>query len=93
MADAELIQLAYTTISRHFVDTGRAPHYAELGQILGVEVNEARELLNETVASASPMTTAWTAQDSDDIECWAPFSNVPNHIPITVDGVQKWYAQ
>lgn len=86
------IQRAYTVILEHFVATGRAPHYVELAEILGIPVEEAREAQLAAV-DASPFASAWLAHDTDNIESWAPFSNIPTHYLISVDGVQKWYGQ
>ena len=88
-----MIQRAYTAILQHFVDTGRAPHYVELAALLQIEVNPARKLLLETTTRSSPLGGSWLSHDTDNIECWAPFSSVPTHYLITVDGVQKWYGQ
>jgi len=40
----EMVQRTYTSILNHLVQTGRAPHYTELGRILGVGPEEARDL-------------------------------------------------
>ncbi len=87
-----MIQLAYTTILQHFVGSGRAPHYVELAEMLDLDVDAARELQRETV-TASGVGGLWLSHDTDHIESWAPFSNVPTHHLLTVDGVQKWYGQ
>lgn len=92
MSDASLTQRAFTTISKHFVATGRAPHYTELANLLDVGVQEAREAQRAAV-EASPIAGCWLALDTDYIESWAPFSNVPTQYLITVEGVQKWYGQ
>lgn len=92
MTDQEQVQTAFTAILRHFVATGRAPHYGELAEQLGVDMDEAREL-QRTAAAAAPGQTCWLAHDTDHIESWAPFSNVPTHFLVSVDGVQKWYGQ
>ena len=34
MAESALVQKAYTTVLKHFIKTGRAPHYAELAERL-----------------------------------------------------------
>jgi hypothetical protein len=93
MSDSTTIQRAYTAILQHFVTTGRAPHYVELANSLEMDINAARELTRETASTASPVGGSWLSHDTDNIESWAPFSNVPTHYLITVDGVQKWYGQ
>ena len=44
MADAALVQQAYTTILQHMIGTGRAPHYTQLAATLGLTPDEARDL-------------------------------------------------
>ena len=92
MVDQHLIQRAFTTILEHFVATGRAPHYAELGDALDIGPEEAREVQRGAV-DAAPIASCWLARDTDFIESWAPFSNVPTNYLISVDGIQKWYGQ
>jgi hypothetical protein len=87
-----MTQRAFTTILEHFVTTGRAPHYTELAPLLGVGVNEAR-MAQRAAAETSPIAGYWMAHDTDHIESWAPFSNIPTHHLVSVDGVQKWYGQ
>jgi hypothetical protein len=92
MSDQAVTQRAFTTILEHFVETGRAPHYTELAQTLGVDVERARELQRAAV-TAAPIASCWLAHDTDHVESWAPFSNVPTQNLLTVGGVQKWYGQ
>jgi len=93
MSDLGSIQRAYTAILQHFVATGRAPHYVELADTLDIGINAAREFVSETASTASPVGGSWLSHDTDNIESWAPFSNVPTHYLISVDGAQKWYSQ
>ena len=92
MIDQNVTQRAFTAILEHFVAAGRAPHYCELADALGVGMEEAREVQRSAV-DASPMASCWLAHDTDHIESWAPFSNVPTQYLISVDGIQKWYGQ
>lgn len=92
MADRAITQRAFTAILEHIVAHGRAPHYTELAHLLGIGIHEARDAQRAAVA-ASPIAGCWTARDTDYIESWAPFSNIPTHYLISVDGVQKWYGQ
>jgi hypothetical protein len=91
MSSAEQIQKAYTIILKHFVKNGRAPHYIELARLMQIGLEEARDLQRET--AATERMGSWMSHDTDYIESWAPFSNVPTHHLISVDGVQKWYGQ
>jgi hypothetical protein len=92
MADQDLVQRGFTTILEHFVSSGRAPHYTELADELGIGMEEARVLQTEA-ANAAPIAGYWLSRDTDFIESWAPFSNVPTHHLISVDGVPGWYGQ
>jgi hypothetical protein len=92
MSESSLIQNAYTGVLEHFIEHGRAPHYVELAQVLDIPIDEARVLIRDT-AAAAPIASCWLSHDTDYIESWAPFSNVPTHLEITIDGEQKWYGQ
>jgi hypothetical protein len=92
VVDQKLTQRAFTTILERFVETGRAPHYAELADALDIGPEEAREVQRVAV-EAAPLASCWLAHDTDVIESWAPFSNIPTHYLISVDGIQRWYGQ
>ena len=88
MTDAVLVQRAYTTILEHFVKTGRAPHFTELAKTLGLSLEEARDLQRETAQVGFGIL----AEGTDYIQSWAPFSNIPTHHLLTIEGQQKWYG-
>jgi DNA-directed RNA polymerase specialized sigma subunit len=90
MAEASLVQQAYTTIQKHFIETGRAPHFVELAATLGITPDKAREVQR---AAAEASIGCWISHDTDNIGSWAPFSNIPTQYLVTVDGQQKWYGQ
>ena len=90
MADGRSAQQAYTSILRHLIRTGRAPHYTELAQILAVGPEAAKDLQREAAKSG---VGCWVVEDTDYIESWAPFYNVPTQYRVTVEGEQKWYGQ
>ncbi len=90
MAEPTLVQKTYTAVVKHLIRTGRAPHYTELAEILGLQPDEARDLQREAAEAA---VACWLVQDTDYIESWAPFSNVPTQYLVTVEGEQKWYGQ
>ena len=92
MVDQASVQRAFTAILEHFVATGRAPHYSGLAEELGVGLDAARQL-QQAAAAAAPAASCWLAHDTDYIESWAPFSNIPTHYVVSVDGIQKWYGQ
>jgi hypothetical protein len=85
-----LVQRVYTAVVEYFVKTGRAPHYTELAGILGVRPDEARQLQHKAAESS---IACWFVKDTDYVESWAPFSNVPTHNRVTIKGQQKWYGQ
>ena len=91
MSISDKVQKTYTTVLEHFVRTGRAPHYTELAKLLNISIDEARGLQRET-ASTERMG-CWMAHDTDYIESWAPFSNIPTHHIISVNGKSAWYGQ
>ena len=90
MAEPAQVQRAYTTILRHVVETGRTPHHTELALALGTTPDEAKELQE---AAAGAAAGCWLAPETDYIQSWAPFSNIPTQYLVSVDGVQKWYGQ
>lgn len=86
----ELVQRAYTSVVEHFIRTGRAPHYTELARSLDVPPERARQAQHEAAESS---IGCWFVKDTDYVESWAPFSNVPTQYLVTIDGEQKWYGQ
>ena len=89
-ADEKMVQRAYTSILEHFVQTGRAPHYTELGHMLGVGPEEAKDLQRKAAEAGQG---CYLLDDTGYIESFAPFYNLANHHRVTVEGEQKWYAQ
>ena len=89
-AEEKVIQRAYTRILEHFIQTGRAPHYIELGHTLGVGPEEAKDLQRK---AAEAGIACWLLDDTDYIESFAPFYNLPTHHLVMVEGEQKWYAE
>ena len=90
MEETTLVQRAYTAVVEHFVKTGRAPHYTELAATLGLRPEETRQLQHKAADSS---IACWFVKDTDYVESWAPFSNVPTHYLVTIKGDQKWYGQ
>ena len=89
MADAELVQRAYTTILERLIQTARAPHHTELDLALGTTPDQAKELQQ---SAASAAAGCWIAPETDYVQSWAPFSNIPTQY-VSVDGVEKWYGK
>ncbi|MBM9603661.1 hypothetical protein [Desulfopila inferna] len=90
MDETVLTQLSYTKVIEHFIKTGRAPHYTELAATLGVSPEEARSAQHQAAESS---LACWFVKDTDYVESWAPFSNVPTPYLISVEEEQKWYGQ
>jgi hypothetical protein len=80
----------FQRIMRELVDTGRAPHYAELGHHLGLDVEAARRLLHG-VMQAYPI--GWLHPDTDYIASFPPLNSLPTQYRVTVRGAQRWFAQ
>jgi len=90
MEENALVQRVYTVVMEHFMKTGRAPHYTELAATLGLQPEEARQLQHKAAESS---LGCWFVKETDYVESWAPFSNVPTQYLVTIEGEQKWYAQ
>ncbi len=90
MEERAMVQRAYTAILKHFIKTGRAPHYTELAETLNVQPEEARQVQRKAAESS---VACWFVPDADYIESWPPFSNVPTQYLVTIGGEQKWYGQ
>ena len=90
MEETALVQRAYTAVVEHFVKTGRALHYTELAGTLGLQPEEARQAQHK---AAEASIACWFVKDTDYVESWAPFSNVPTHNLVMIKGEQKWYSQ
>jgi hypothetical protein len=90
MADPELMDRAFHRIMRELVETGRAPHYAELARALGLSVDAGRRLLLDVV-QAYPI--GWLHPETDYIASFPPLNSLPTQYRVTVRGEQKWFAQ
>ena len=90
MADAALLDRAFHRIMHELVETGRAPHYAELARVLGLPVDEGRQTLL-AVMQAYPI--GWLHPETDYIASFPPLNNLPTQYRVTVRGEQKWFAQ
>jgi Alkylmercury lyase len=90
MADPGLMDRLFHRVMRALVETGRAPHYAELAPALSLTVEQGRRLLLD-VMQAYPI--GWLHPDTDYIASFPPLNNLPTQYRITVGGEQKWFAQ
>jgi hypothetical protein len=90
MADPGSMDRLFHRVMRALVETGRAPHYAELAPALGLTIEEGRRLLLD-VMQAYPI--GWLHPDTDYIASFPPLNSLPTQYRITVGGQQKWFAQ
>jgi hypothetical protein len=90
MADLATLDKAFHQIMRSFIESGRAPHYAELAAACGVSVEEGRQLFHDLEATGYSF---FLHPETDQIVSVAPFNNLPTQYRITIDGEQKWFAQ
>ena len=89
MADSQVLARAFHALMTGFVRDGRALHYTELARELVLTPEAARQIQKDLVASGLPI---WMHPDTDYISAVAPFSSIPTSYRISVEGVQKWYA-
>ena len=90
MADARRLDLMFSRIMRGLVESGRAPHYAELAPGLGLSVEDSRRLLGELM-QAYPI--GWLHPETDYVASFPPLNNLPTQYRVTVRGEQRWFAQ
>lgn len=90
MADTTLLDRAYSEIMKRFIHTGQAPHYTELANSLGLDMEEGRRLVHDLMSSGVP---GWIHPGTDWIASFPPFNNQPTQYRLTIDGEQKWFAQ
>ena len=90
MADPALMDRMFTRIMRSLVDSGTAPHYAELARALGLSVEDGRRLLHD-VMQAYPI--GWLHPETDYIASFPPLNSLPTQYRVTVRGEQRWFAQ
>ena len=90
MPEATTMDSAYHFIITRMVDTGQTPHYSELADHLSLSIDDGRRVLHQLVESTGAVRLH---PDADLSEAVAPFSSIPTHYRITVDGQQKWFGQ
>ena len=90
MADLTTLDRAFHHVMQSFIDSGRAPHYAELAVALGISTEDGRRLFCDLEATGYSF---FLHPETDQIISVAPFNNLPNQYRITIDGEQKWFAQ
>src|SRR4029453_5689803 len=77
-------------IMRGLIDTGSAPHHAELARALRLGLEEGASPPPD-VMPAYPI--GWLPPETDYIASFPPLNNLPTQYRITVRGEQRWFAQ
>jgi hypothetical protein len=90
VTDARLMDQMFHRIMLALVESGRAPHYAELARAMGLTVEGGRRLLLD-VMQAYPI--GWLHPETDYIASFPPLNNLPTQYRISVRGEQRWFAQ
>lgn len=94
MADAAPIDVAeldrtYAAIMASVVQTGQAPHYAELAGDLGIEPDRSRAVIHELCG----VTPGWMHPGTDWLASFPPFNVQPTQYRITIDDKHGWFGQ
>jgi hypothetical protein len=84
------LEQAHSFILRHFMQKGYAPFYTELASHLGVPVEEGRHTVHALIEAGIP---GFVFPNTDHITAMPPFSSLPTHNRISIDGKPGWYAQ
>lgn len=90
MSDQIILDKMFQIIMKRMVDTGIAPHYTEIADRLGLDIEVGRKTLHDLFAAGIP---GWLLPNTSLIATFAPFSNLPTQYKITVEGRQKWFGQ
>lgn len=89
-ADVRALDTVFRAILSRMVQTGQAPHYAELATALRCTSEEARQAVHAIFKRGYP---GWVHPGTDLIASFPPLNNQPTQYRITVDDSQKWFAQ
>jgi hypothetical protein len=90
MSEPTTLDMTFHLIMKRMVETGQAPHYTEIAKEFGVSMEEGRKALHDLF---SARIHGWLYPNTDFITSFAPFNNLPTQFRITIDGMQKWFAQ
>ena len=91
MAEPTLLERTFSIIMNRMVETGQAPHFAEIAAELGVTPSEGRAALQKLFSVRG--LPGWLYPKTDTIVSFAPFNNLPTPYRLTIDGQQKWFGQ
>lgn len=87
--DVTDLDATFAAIMAEIVETGVAPHFAELAPRLGISPAECLARINTIIGR----TPGWMHPGTDYIASFPPFNNQPTQYRVSVDGEQKWFAQ
>lgn len=90
MAEAQVLDRAFTIIRDRWIATSQPPHYTDLAAALGCSVEEGRQTLHALLETGYP---AWVYPSTDYLASFAPFYALPTQYRVSVDGRQNWFAQ
>jgi len=90
MAELQQLDRTYHFILETFVERGRGPHFTEIARHFTVSPEAGRRMLHDLMGLGLPN---FLFPGTDLIAGFAPFSNLPTHYRVTVDGQQKWFAE
>ena len=89
-ADVRALDKVFRAILSRMVQTGQAPHYAELATALRCTSEEARQAVHAIFKRGYP---GWAHPGTDLIASFPPLNNQPTQYRVSVDETQKWFAQ
>jgi hypothetical protein len=88
--DVRALDRVFHAIMSRLVETGRAPHYAELAPGLGCTTEEARQAIHAIFARGYP---GWVEPGTDLIASFPPFNSLPTQYRVSVGSDSRWFAQ
>lgn len=87
--EVDELDQAYAAIMGQIVESGQAPHFAELAGRLGVAPERARATVHELCA----VTPGWMHPGTDWLASFPPFNVQPTQYRITIDDQHGWFGQ
>ena len=87
--DVTELDHAYATIMQTIVQTGQAPHYAELANTLNITPDQSRAIMHELCG----VTPGWMHPGTDWLASFPPFNVQPTQYRITIDDQHGWFGQ
>lgn len=87
--DVEELDRSYSVIMSSIVETGQAPHYAELAGLLGVTPDHSLAVMNAICGT----TPGWMHPGTDWLASFPPFNVQPTQYQITIDDKHGWFGQ